>query len=831
MYSKMKVSFVYIIILLNRMRLPIFTHRPETALHKLLVPMNTLRFIFIFSFSLFISSAFGQTAKSKIPDKQFELHAYQAALQNYLTLHKADPSSLHVSKRIGACYYYINQPLEAIQWLQKVSPTKDVDAESLFMLGQAYRMTGQYQEAMNIFRLCADIDPVPARHFENAISWAIANKPGKSVYQVRPELINSKASEFGVAMMGEKLVFNSFSTDVENAPPGWVSGDTYHYTYSSRSDANGFLIPPVLLKKELRFTPNDGPVAFSPNGREVVFMRTQFSGNNRLTLEAGFQSSLFIADVNNSGQWENIRPFPHNGSGFSCAWPSFNDDGTSLLFSSDRPDGFGGMDIYMCQLINKEWSDPVNLGSAVNTPGHEITPLSADNVLYFASDWHYGYGGFDIFKAIKYNTNFISTYNMGPEINSSGDDLGLVFSVVPTKGYFVSNRKGNSDLDIFQFTTSMHSWPLQIRDAVLDKPVIGAVLQLSTCGGGSLVSDKQGMVQITMTELPPCKIAVSHPDYASTNIDARLLGLADDLYTVNLRPLSWQMPMDIVDLQSQQPLVDSRLRVTDQKTGLYQDYVTDDLGHLDIALAPQSIYFFNVTRDGYKHIGRTVNTAINPEKSLLGVWEMESSSATPVQRGQQKELVLNSDTKSSLEAGKSPAGQTAYAIQVAAIKSQSDADVRQFESLARFGTVYQKVDSTTIRVRIGLFEDRNEAERIAREVEKMGYPGAFVVSEKAETLLDKVMLSMAKTKPEVPVSSGQYMIRLAAYKNPKWFEAGELIKFGRIGEEVSGEWIVKYVQGILSLTKAREAVAWAKQNGFPEAYIIHEKDNVRQKIE
>jgi hypothetical protein len=121
--------------------------------------------------------------------------------------------------------------------------------------------------------------------------------------------------------------------------------------------------------------------------------------------------------------------------------------------------------------------------------------------------------------------------------------------------------------------------------------------------------------------------------------------------------------------------------------------------------------------------------------------------------------------------------------------------------------------------------------RIAREIEKMGYPGAFVVSEKAETLLDKVMLSMAKTKPEVPVSSGQYMVRLAAYKNPKWFDAGNLSQFGPIGEEVSGEWTVKYIQGILSLTKAREAAVWAKQNGFPEAHIIQEKDGLRQKVD
>ncbi len=813
------------------MSLAIFTHRPETALPKFPLPMKSLRFIFIITFSLFVSTTFGQIAKLKVSDKQFELHAYKAALQNYLSQLKADTASVHIQTRIGACYYHLNQPAEAIQWFGKVFAAKKLDAVSLNMLGQAYRMTGNYQDALNIFRLYSDIDPVQAKHFEDAVVWAMANRAGKDIYQIKSERINSDASEFGLALMGEKVVFNSFNANVDNAPAGWVSGDTYHYLYSSRKDPNDFLVPPGLFKKELRFTANDGPVVFSPNGKDVVFMRTQFAGNTRLTTEAGFQSSLFLADVNESGLWENIRPFPYNGAGYSCAWPSFSPDGSALYFASDRPEGLGGMDIYMCKFINSEWTDPVNLGGVVNSPGHEITPFAGENVLYFSSDWHYGYGGFDQFKAIKNNKNYISTFNMGPEMNSSGDDLGLVFSSEPTKGYFISNRKGNGDLDIFQFATALKSWPMQIRDAVTDKPVSGAALNLSGCGGGSIVSDEQGMVQMTMTALPPCKIPVEHAEYASTSVDARLLGLSEGLYTINLRPKSWLFPLDMVDKRAKQPLVDARLRVTDQKTGQYQDYVTDDQGHIDLALAPQSIYFINVTKEGYNHIGQTINTSEKPDKSLLGVWEMESSSLAPNLTGEGKGQVVSSDTKGMLEAVSKAPDATAFAIQVAAIKSQSDADVRQFESLARFGTVYQKVDSTNIRIRIGLFEDRNEAVRIAREIEKMGYPGAFVVSEKAETLLDKVMLSMTKTKPDVPVSSGQYMIRLAAYKNPKWFEAGNLSQFGPIGEEVAGEWTVKFIQGILSLTKAREASAWAKQNGFPEAYIIQEKEGVRQRVD
>jgi hypothetical protein len=118
------------------------------------------------------------------------------------------------------------------------------------------------------------------------------------------------------------------------------------------------------------------------------------------------------------------------------------------------PGGLGGSDIYYCELVNGEWSDPVNLGPKVNSPVNENYPyIHPSGKLFFASNRQGGYGKLDLYFTTKSEGVWQPPSLLPEPINSTSDDFALVAEDNLQKGYFASNR-GSTD-DIYQFTSSM----------------------------------------------------------------------------------------------------------------------------------------------------------------------------------------------------------------------------------------------------------------------------------------------------------------------------------------------------------------------------------------
>lgn len=134
-----------------------------------------------------------------------------------------------------------------------------------------------------------------------------------------------------------------------------------------------------------------------------------------------------------------------NEKGYSSQHPFITKDGKTLFFSSDRPGGQGGMDIWMCSVDRMgNVSEPVNLGPNINTPEDDVTPFlhEATGVLYFSSKGHKNLGGFDIFKS---KFNIVQKYadkpeNLGAPINSPVNETYFILDNLQVSGYFTSNR-------------------------------------------------------------------------------------------------------------------------------------------------------------------------------------------------------------------------------------------------------------------------------------------------------------------------------------------------------------------------------------------------------
>ncbi|MGR3810439.1 OmpA family protein [Jiulongibacter sp. NS-SX5] len=199
---------------------------------------------------------------------------------------------------------------------------------------------------------------------------------------------------------------------------------------------------------------HEGPAAFFKDGQRVIFTRNNFvKGKTGESSDGINKLKLYLATTEKDG-WGNISELPFNSEEYSTGHPALNEDETLLFFASDMPGGYGGTDIYASRIEGGNWSQPINLGPAVNTKGNEMFPFVDENGnLYFSSEGLPGAGGLDIFFARMIETEIQGTpINLGMPINSSKDDFGMVTDGLRQNGYFSSNRKrGGDDDDIYSF--------------------------------------------------------------------------------------------------------------------------------------------------------------------------------------------------------------------------------------------------------------------------------------------------------------------------------------------------------------------------------------------
>ncbi|MEY4288080.1 MAG: hypothetical protein RLZZ30_168 [Bacteroidota bacterium] len=184
-----------------------------------------------------------------------------------------------------------------------------------------------------------------------------------------------------------------------------------------------------------RTNPHDGPISFSFNNRYAYLTTNQEvldeKNNvkyNRLKLEI-FEKERDL--------WVERDFFKWNNKAYSVGH-GVVDDTLNLYFVSDMPGGFGGTDIYKCKWNGTNYDSPVNLGPNVNTAGNELFPfVSLEGTLYFASNGWPGFGGLDIFT-----WDFVSKSpsNMGAPVNSNADDFSFNVNEIAGKGFMSSNR-------------------------------------------------------------------------------------------------------------------------------------------------------------------------------------------------------------------------------------------------------------------------------------------------------------------------------------------------------------------------------------------------------
>lgn len=301
--------------------------------------------------------------------------------------------------------------------------------------------------------------------------------------------VNSKNNEYwpGMTVDGTTLIFTRL-VDMQE--------DFYLSTRSTTEWGSASPLP-----GKINTANNEGTTSVSANGRYIFFTVCNQEGMGSCDIFYSLASGPYWSQKFNLGETVNSR--------YWDAQPSISADGRTLIFSSARPGGSGGKDLWMTRWMDGQWSVPANLGTNINTDGDEEAPfLHYDGkTLYFSSNGHPGYGEQDMFiSRLQPDGTWSKPENLGKGINSDADEAGLYVDFKGEKAYFASSRSGGfGGLDIYSFKLGLDKKPGQVTyvqgqvfDAETGKEISGRIEIINLESGKRFFTDSASYFFTTM---------------------------------------------------------------------------------------------------------------------------------------------------------------------------------------------------------------------------------------------------------------------------------------------------------------------------------------------
>ena len=411
--------------------------------------------------SFLSNSGIAQKAKIAAADKKYNSYAYIDAIQTYERLAEKGYQSVEMFEKLGNAYYFNSDFEKAVQSYEKLYQLQsELAPEYFYRYAQSLKATGKEKEAATLLAKFENksSDDSRSKRLKNNTDYLEDIKANVGIYTIENAGINSKYSDYGSAIVDNKLIFTSArdTGGVGQRKHAWTGE---HFTNLYAAGVNGELIPsnPVRYDANVNSKFHEATPVFTKDGNTMYFTRNNYLDGkkgkdaNKVTLLKIYKATL----VNN--RWTNVTELPFNSNNFSTAHPALSPDEQTLYFVSDRPGTIGQSDLYKVAInSNGTYGEPINLGVEINTEGRETFPfVTKDNQLYFASDGHPGLGGLDVFTTkINNDGSFGEVENDGAEVNSPKDDFGYYRDSEINKGFFSSNRDGGlgSD-DIYRFTS------------------------------------------------------------------------------------------------------------------------------------------------------------------------------------------------------------------------------------------------------------------------------------------------------------------------------------------------------------------------------------------
>jgi outer membrane protein OmpA-like peptidoglycan-associated protein len=397
----------------------------------------------------------------------FRAEEYVQALPIYLKLDSMIPNNAFYNYRVGLCYYYSHNKARCLPYLEKAKALKYRDPDLDLFLGHAYRLNHKFDPAIKYFQAYKDsakVIPLEKHHHkdkeqkepedvERDIEMCkvgkelIADSLDFVIENMGPN-INTQYAEYVPAISADEhvLIFTSRRPNTTGGETDPSDNKYYEDIYVSYKDDNGKWKAPENLGTNVNTELHDANIGLSPDGHKLFIYRADFEKNSG--------GDIYVSTLQGKTWTPPIKMEGHINSKDWEPSATISSDEKTIFFTSNRPGGQGGTDIYYAVMKpNGHWDEPVNMGPQINTKYDEDAPyIHPDNkTLFFSSRGHRTMGGFDIFTTTwdEEKKQWSKPENAGYPINTADDDIYFIWSADGTKGYFSSWRPdtyGEKDL-------------------------------------------------------------------------------------------------------------------------------------------------------------------------------------------------------------------------------------------------------------------------------------------------------------------------------------------------------------------------------------------------
>lgn len=393
-------------------------------------------------------------------DEFFEVQKYHLALPYYKKVLELAPDDVDANYKVGICYLNSTHSREALPYFEKILNAKDLPDDVYYDIARSYHIVHEFDKAIEKYQEAKKHLVKGGSITQEMIDREIKRcEFGKELVSTPldfnienvGDVINSEYRDHVPVVSADETSLIFTSRRPETTGGKVYSGDGMYFEdiYISKKGATDEWMPPSNIGEGINTKRHDASVGVSPDGQKLFIYRSIQNKNH-------YRGDIYSSDWDPElGVWSEPVPLPDGiNSHMVELSTSITSDENVMYFSSNRPGGKGGYDIYQVKkLPNGDWAAPLNMES-INTPDDEDAPfIHSDNrTLYFSSKGHQTMGGYDIFMSIYNETKdeWSEPQNMGYPVNTASDDIYFVWSADGMRGYFSSAREDSyGDLDIY----------------------------------------------------------------------------------------------------------------------------------------------------------------------------------------------------------------------------------------------------------------------------------------------------------------------------------------------------------------------------------------------
>jgi outer membrane protein OmpA-like peptidoglycan-associated protein len=578
--------------------------------------MNSKNFYLVLLLCLtMFTQSYGQSAGAlkSAKDKMKNLF-YVGAITDYQAiLKKYDNAEAKIN--LAECYRKISDPENAEYWYSQVVRLPEAQPIHNLYYGQMLQRNGKCDQAKEWYSKFTEAvpDDVRGQFLNKACEYEAELKAkGEGIYSVTKTNINSNFDDFGPTLYKDGIVFASnrdegSSVKRKHCWNGNPFNDLYYVKMKKEGNSmcQSDKMKPEKFSSDINTKFHESDATFVKDEKKMFFTRNNYENGKAGKDEEGIMRlKIYMAEAKGSGWGKDVN-LPFNSDQYNTAHPSLNAEGNKLYFSSDMPGGYGGMDIYVSEFENGNWGPPMNLGPQINTEGQEIFPyIHSSGKLFYSSDGLLGLGGLDIFSVNPNGTNqWTAPENAGFPLNSKDDDFGIAVSDNGMYGFLTSDRSsGAGGDDIYCFQKTAAQIEVLVFDALTKEPIEGASVE-DTCSGKKLLTNKLGKATFDVPFSTCCNYKADMTTYEPNQMQActeDANSIKKNLVEIPLsKPLVFALQGIVFDQATGLPLDAAKVTLKSDCGEEEKTFTTDLSGKFKFDLKKECCYTLKGERDNY----------------------------------------------------------------------------------------------------------------------------------------------------------------------------------------------------------------------------------------